>query len=217
MIDYSPAMVNASLPYRYAAPESGFGALTKYPLVQQEFHPHDASVESIQDFNTGWGSIFESGAGFYAIGTGRTVRERREVRDVSTAPFGARVVESGFQWPWEDDVVETQYSDTPQAQLDEWDEAHPEEQYTPLDELDQTTQPEDDPAYIPKKKKKKKTTAPLIDPDPAEWKAPSATDAPTDDHPPGNTINDAGAAGLPWWVVAGLVAAGGYTLYKVMK
>ena len=59
----------------------------------------------------------------------------------------------------------------------------------------------------------KSSTPPLID---AEQPTVQADDG-DDDHPPGDTINDAGAAGLPWWVVAGLVAAGSYTLYKVMK
>lgn len=231
-ISYSPGMVNATLAYRYAPPESGYGQLVSYPVVRQEFHRPRASWESIQNFNTGWGEIWEAGIAFRAIGTGQSARVPVRTSEVSSAPFGA-VVESGSGYDSEDPTWCCSYWDqfwddcTAQTCLDQMGGVplqkedvqqsitDPSELYTPGPDDDslQTT-PEDDPVKRARaaRKKRKKSEKALVDgpSTPLPKPQPSAVS-------PQLMQATAPKAKGPNWLVLGLVAAGGLYLWSNRK
>jgi hypothetical protein len=242
-VNYAPGMVNASLVYRYAAPESGFAQMVRYPWARQAFDRPRASWGSIRNFNTGWGSIWEAGQGFRAIGTGQTVQAPIRTTSVSTAPFGA-VVESGLYDPADftlgEMIADPEWccewhnfdcgpedcaplsgailpDDRAQGHVD------PRDYYTPgMDDETFTTQPEDDPAV-------KRMRARRAD---FNGQGGKSQDVKPSNGGPGNNVinptktpkNGAGPAqfaagkptGIPWLLI-GIAAAGGYALWRANK
>jgi hypothetical protein len=235
-ISYSPGMVNATLAYRYAPPESGYGQLVSYPVVRQEFHRPRASWESIQNFNTGWGDIWEAGIAFRAIGTGQSARVPVRTSEVSSAPFGA-VVESGSGYDSEDPTWCCSYWDqfwddcTAQTCLDQMGGVplqkedvqqsitDPSELYTPGPDDDslQTT-PEDDPVKRARAARKRRKNLKPITP-----KKPLIGPPSSNILPPSPTLNAKPQIGMANpgtgrnWLVLGLVAAGGLYLWSQRK